>query len=248
MADDRLGERAGRVVRAGAAALLGRLQDRRAGAERRLLGRAADVDDGLERGGDVVGGRGLAEGVGDALAEIALALGFVLQVLGALRPGLQRRQRLEVGVDGRAVVLAGADGEDAAGGGLDGEAHHRLVDRADLLDVEGAVGEPLADLGRRVLDGHQVLQDPQEAAVGDGQHARGVVGGAAAFEEGERVGVEELAAPRADEARGVAGVDQVEERQEPAPAALALLHRVGVEGGVLGELGVEAARANSCCW
>ena len=130
---------------------------------------------------------------------------------------------------------------DAAGGGLDGEAHHRLVDRADLLDVERAVGEPLADLGRRVLDGHQVLQDPQEAAVGDGQHARGVVGGAAAFEEGERVGVEELAAPRADEARGVAGVDQAEERQEPAPAALALLHRVGVEGGVLGELGVEAA-------
>ena len=116
VAHDRLGERAGRVVRAGAAALLGRLQDRRAGAERRLLGRAADVDDGIERGGDVVGGLGLAEGVGDALAEIALALGFVLQVLGALRPGLQRRQRLEVGVDGRAVVLAGADGEGRGGG------------------------------------------------------------------------------------------------------------------------------------
>ena len=46
------------------------------------------------------------------------------------------------------------------------EAHHRLVDRADLLDVEGAVAEPLA------VEDEQVLEHAEDDAVGD---ARGSV-------------------------------------------------------------------------
>ena len=50
---------------------------------------------------------------------------------------------VEVEVD-RAPLLADRDGDDGAGGGAEREAHDRLVDRADLLHVEGAVGDPLA--------------------------------------------------------------------------------------------------------
>jgi hypothetical protein len=57
--------------------------------------------------------------------------------------------------------VLGADGDARALGALDVEAHHRLVDRADLLDVEGAVGEALA------VEDEQALEDAPEHAVGD---------------------------------------------------------------------------------
>ena len=45
-------------------------------------------------------------------------------------------------------------------GPLDPEPHDRLVDRADLLDVQRPVGEPLA------VEHHQVLQHPPDGPVG----------------------------------------------------------------------------------
>ena len=156
--------------------------------------------------------------------------------------GLRAASCVEIGEHRRAVVLAGPDREHAARRGLDGEAHDGLVDRADVADVEGAIGEPLADLGLGVGERHQAIEDAQQAAVGDLDDARRIGLGLAPFEEQKNVRVEQLAAAGADEAAGVALVDQAEQRQQPAPAAQALVHGVGVEGGVLGQLGVEAAQ------
>ena len=174
-----------------------------------------------------------------ARADRAAVAGF-LEVLRAVG-GLHRRHGVEIGEDRGAVVLAGADGEHPARGELDREAHDDLVDRADLLDVEGAVGEPLAGPGRGLLDGHEAFEDAPEAAVGEA-HDPGRLGEvAAALEEGEDVGVEELAAPGGDEAAPVALEDQAEEREEPAPTAVPLVHGVGVQGRVLDQAAVEPA-------
>ena len=53
-----------------------------------------------------------------------------------------------------------------------GEAHHGLVDAADLFDIERAVGQPLADfLAREVRPSRSsARQDAQNAAVRDRQH------------------------------------------------------------------------------
>src|SRR5581483_5246187 len=106
----------------------------------------------------------------------------------------------------RAVVLAGADRERAPGRGLDRKAHNGLVDRADLLDIEGAVGQPLA---RAALHGerHRAYEDAQNAAVGDREDAGrgGRIG--AAFEERKLIGIEQLAAARLDEMARMALVD-----------------------------------------
>ena len=64
---------------------------------------------------------------------------------------------------------------------------------------------------------------------------------AAPFEERETVGIEQLAAARLDECAAVALVDQPEQREQPAPGAAPLVHRVGIERGVLDQPGVEAA-------
>jgi hypothetical protein len=57
------------------------------------------------------------------------------------------------------VLGLGAQRQRAAAGKLDLEAHHHLVDRADLLDVEGAVGEALA------LQDQEALEDAPDRAV-----------------------------------------------------------------------------------
>ncbi len=124
---------------------------------------------------------------------------------------------------------------------LDREAHDGLVDRADLLDVERAVGQALARR-RRSLQCHQAFEDAQDAAVGDRQHARRVGRLGAAFEERELLGIEQLAAARLHEV-GLDGrlMDQPEQREQPAPGAAPLVHGVGIERGVLDQAGVEAA-------
>src|SRR5260370_18312557 len=63
----------------------------------------------------------------------------------------------------------------------------------------------------------------------------------AAFEEGKLVRIEQLATARLDEMRWMAFVDEAEEREQPAPRAAPLVHRVGVERNVLDQVGVEAA-------
>ena len=84
-----------------------------------------------------------------------------------------------------AVGLRGLDGDRAARGDFEVEAHHRLVDRADLLDVERAVAEPFA------VEDEQVLEHAEDDAVRDawrfGPLARLsllVPGRVLAFEEG----------------------------------------------------------------
>ena len=78
------------------------------------------------------------------------------------------RSVVERDEDRRLVVLARLDGEHAALGGLDREAHDRLIDRADLFDVERPVGQALA-LRAAQLQGHQPFEDAQQAPVGHGQ-------------------------------------------------------------------------------
>ena len=87
-----------------------------------------------------------------------MAVGLLLEELRPLCPFL-RRQRREIDEDRRAVVLAGADRERRARPRLDREAHHRLIDAADLLDVERAVGQPLA------VEAEQQVEHAQNAAV-----------------------------------------------------------------------------------
>ena len=89
--------------------------------------------------------------------------GLVGLLLEPLRPvgGLGGEEFLQVDRGRRAVRLRGLDRDRAALGHFEVEAHHRLVDRADLLDVEGAVAEPLA------VEDEQVLEHAEDDAVGD---------------------------------------------------------------------------------
>jgi hypothetical protein len=108
-----------------------------------------------------------------------------------------------------------ADGDARAVGALQFKAHHRLVDRADLLDVEGAVGEALA------VEDQQGLEDAPEHAVGDAGGLAALAGlpgvaAGAALEEGVAVGVEEaaVAGGQVEAVVGAAGVDQAEQGQQ----------------------------------
>ncbi len=127
------------------------------------------------------------DGLVDLVGE--LPVGAVLEPLGALGRGLGE-QRLEVDRRGRAVLLLRLDRHRAAGRGLEPEAHHRLVDRADLLHVERAVGDALA------VEDEELLERAVDRAVGDKRRldalvdlARAAAG--TALEELEAVGVEE---------------------------------------------------------
>ena len=219
---------------AGAPPLVGGLEVGRARGDGHLARRAAQVD-----GADAVAaGLALSEGREegrlvprrlDACGLLGGELdGAVLEPLGAV-VGLGGEEGLEA-EEGRQALLVG-HGDHALGGGVGGEAHDGLVDRADLLHVERAVGQPLAH-ALLVREGHQPLQDAVDAAVRDGQDD-GWLPRPAALQEGEGVGVEELAAAALDPAV-VAPVDEAEHGEELAPAAAALVHRVGVaRGGVL---------------
>ena len=224
---------------AGAAALVGRLQDRRAGGDRVLLRRAALVDDRIERGGKLGDGLRRLHRLSDARRKLA-AVGLLLQVLDAVL-ALGGGELFEIDEHRRAVVLAGLDRERRARGGLDCEAHHGLVDRADLLDIERAVGQPLARAAFR-LQRHQSFEDAQNAAVGD-RRARAACRPrlGAPFEERKLIRIEQLAAARLHEMALVPLVDQPEQREQAPPAAAPLVHGVGIERGILDEARVEAA-------
>ena len=119
-------------------------------------------------------------------------------------------------------------------------AHHRLVDRADLLHVQGAIRKALP------VEHQQRVQHAVDATVGDpgglellvhdpGQARR------PSLQEGELVGVEELAvAGRQLEAGVTAAVeDQAEEGEQPGVSAVALVHGVGRRTGVRAQATVE---------
>ena len=85
---------------------------------------------------------------------------LLLEPLGPVG-GLGGEEFFQVDRGRCAVGLGRLDGDRAALGHFEVEAHHRLVDRADLLDVERAVAEPLA------VEDEQVLEHAEDDAVGD---------------------------------------------------------------------------------
>ena len=146
---------------------------------------------------------------------------------------------------GAPSLFAGLMATEGAGRDLQAKAHDGLVHRADLLDVEGAVGDALT------VEDEQLLQHPVDAAVGDQRRPDtldslpGARAGVAAFEERVSVGVEECAAAlgQVDGAAGAVGgrtvVNEAEEHEELRPGAEALVHSVRVEGGVFAQAPVE---------
>ena len=232
---DRLGQTARRVVAAGATTFVGRLQQRRARRRDLAAGRAALVDDRPERRSDAGHirrrGQRLADLVGDRVA-----IGLFLEEFGALR-SLLCRQRRHVDEHRRPVVLAGADRDRRAGTRLDREAHHRLVDAADLLDVEGAVGQLLA------VEAQQQVENAQDAAVRHDRRRRRISRRVLSLQKRKRIRIEQLAAAAADPAGAVATMDEAEERQQAGPCATPLVHRVGMMRGIVEQAGIERADA-----
>ena len=168
-----------------------------------------------------------------------LAVGQVLDPSGALG-GRHREQGVEVDHGRRPRRLAGADRHRASGRLLQAEPHHRLVDRADLLDVEGTVGESLA------VEHEQPLEHLEHRAVGDSGRVDPLAGlpGAdvrPALEERVAARVEQDAVPgrhpRLAGPRPV--VDHPEQGEQLRPGAVALVHRVRVMPGVLAQPGVQ---------
>ena len=85
------------------------------------------------------------------------------------------------------------DGNRTAGGGLETEAHHGLVDRADLLHVERPIRDAFA------IEHEKLVESTVDRAVGNERRVDALVDLAraaerAALEELEAVGVEEDAA------------------------------------------------------
>ncbi len=150
------------------------------------------------------------------------AAGRTLEPLIALAR-LRRRERGEVDPDGHAIVLARADREHRRGRTYCGKAHYGFVHRADLLDAQGTVGDALA------AEHQQVVEHAQHATVADGEHLFRIAGAVAAEQEGKGVLVEQRAAARLHEARGMAAINQPEQCEQPAPGAAAFVDRVGVE-------------------
>ena len=234
--DDGGAEAARGVVAAGAAALGAGLEDELAGAGEDLAavppaaGRAV-VGEGVLVGG---GARGVVEVLvhGD-LVEARLELlrlgggeaDLLLEPLGALR-----RPGGEDLVDGEPLAALHAHGRRLHA--LDVVAHQRLVDGADLLDVERLVGEA------RALEDDEALEDAVDGAVVDGgdgdlglelggAQRRGARGDA--LEEGVAVRVEEVPVARRHVERAVvhAEEDGAKDDEELAPGAVALGHGVG---------------------
>lgn len=139
---DGFGQAARSVVTASAAALVGGLQQRRAGRRWMPAGRGALVHDGAQRIHQPRHVLRRGERGSDLRRQLA-AVGVLLQGLGAVS-SLAGGEGGEVEEDRRAVVLAGADRQRGPRQRQHGETHHRLVDAADLLDIEGAIGQALA--------------------------------------------------------------------------------------------------------
>jgi hypothetical protein len=108
---------------------------------------------------------------------------------------------------------------------LDLEAHDGFIDGADLLDIEGAVGEALAG------EVEEEFEDAVEGAVRNPrERGFGMLNGIAAFEEGEAIGVKEvaLAGRKGHFPVLAAGVDGTEKSEELGPSGEALVHGVRI--------------------
>jgi hypothetical protein len=184
------GERRGRVVRARAPPLAAGLDHELPRAACRAPLHAQPVERREHLG---LGGGGL-EGVG------TLRHGALREGGGVGHPGGALGGRLREHSDGGHPHLRALEAHRGAREPHDVVAHEGLVHGANLLDVEGPVRQPLP------LEDQQPFEHTKHGLVVDGGHAhaghRVVVDegrsarGPPAFEEGEAVRVEELAAPR----------------------------------------------------
>ena len=154
--DDRLGEGPRRVVRARPPALVGRLEhhgpgrnDPGRGGEATLRSRAATASSGVAASFSAAAAWPVSDWSVFSLSHFARSA------------GLAARSSSRLIVVWCAVRLRGLDRDRAALGHFEVEAHHRLVDRADLLDVEGAVAEPLA------VEDEQVLEHAKDHSIGN---------------------------------------------------------------------------------
>lgn len=234
MGDDRAGQRRRGVMAAGAAAFVGRLQDRGARRHRDPARAGAGVGDRGQRRRQRFGGVRRAQRLRDRGGEGA-APGRRLQQLLAVA-GFRRGQRDQIDPYRHAVVLARADRQHRSGGAQGGEAHHGFVHRPQLLDAERAIGDPFS------AQHQQPVEHAQHAAIADRQHGFGIVGTVAPEQEGERRLAEQLAAARLHEARGVPAIDQPEQRHPLSPAPPPFVHCVGVERGVVAQPQVQPAQ------
>jgi hypothetical protein len=148
-----------------------------------------------------------------------------------------RRQCCHIDKYGRPVVLASTDRERRAGPSFDGESHHRFVDAADLLDIEGAVGQLFA------VEAEQQVENAEDAAVGHGG-GRGRIGQRVLpLQERKRCRIEQLSAAPANPACRVTAMDESEKRQQTRPCAAPLVHRIGMMRGIVEQARVEGADA-----
>ena len=128
---------------------------------------------------------------------------------------------------------------------FEAEAHHGLVDGTDVLHVQGAVGDVLAaeheELFQHAVDGAVAHPRRRDAFA----HAPGAANDvAAAFEKAVALRVEQgTVAGRQLHGAGVgAVVDHAEQGEQLGVGAVALIHRVRVLGGILGEALVQAGK------
>ncbi len=234
-AHNRFSQCARGVVRAGAAALGAGLEHHRP--RRHNVGRGRHIDDRAQRVvqvGDTGCGR---ERLVHAGRRLTLGL-----LLHPARPLRRRRLQQHIKADRRrrAVFLGGADRQRPARSRLQPKAHHRLVDRADLLNIKRPVRDPLA------VEQQQLLQGLIDRAVGhpwrdDALMLLTHAAGRAALEEGEPIRVEQHAvAARQLQIAGLhAVVDHAEKHQQARPGSIALLHRIRVERSVFTQLLVQ---------
>ena len=183
-------------------------------------------------------GRGFSHRLADRIGE--RAVGPLPQPLGPASARLGG-QRFEVDGGRRTVLLLRLDRHRASAGGFEPETHHRLVDRADLLYIEGAVRDALA------VEHQQLVERAVDGAVGHERRLDPFVdlappGPATAFEKREAVGVEQraVASGQVQTIRLGAVVEQPEQHEKLRPGAVALVQRVGVQRGVLAQALVQA--------
>ena len=110
-----------------------------------------------------------------------------------------------------------------------------------MFDVERSVRKPLARSSFH-LQCHQAFENPKKASVGYWKHARWRDQIYAPFEEWELIWIEQLAAARLDKLAWMPFVDQSEEREQPTPPAAPLVHRVGINCGVLDKSRIQTSR------
>ena len=237
-AHDGSGQFAGGVVRAGAPPLLARLQHHGPGGHQ--IRRRVPVDDRIKGGVQRLDTPRLPHRLLHPVGE--LAVGTVLDPLRA--PGRRfAQQRFDVHGGGGAVLLRGPDGGGAPRRRLQPEAHHGFVDGADVLDVQGAVGDALA------VQDDELLKHPVDGAVGDERRLDPLVdlpGAAlrAAFQEAVAIGVEQGAVARRQRhaARAGAVMDHAEQDEKLRIRTVALVHGVRVQGRVFAQPLVQAGQ------